>query len=76
MEGKGHEYNPDSVEVKPLVTPPMNFKARKTVVDGKEILVIDPIIEEITLPDGRQDVIVHAPSLELIKQFKDAQNIQ
>ena len=56
---------------------PMNFKARKVIDEnGKEILVIDPIVEEITLPDGRQDVIVHAPSLELIKQFKAAQNIQ
>jgi hypothetical protein len=55
---------------------PKNFRARKKIVDGKEILVIDPIVEEITHPDGRQDVIVHAPSLELIKQFKSAQNIE
>jgi hypothetical protein len=55
---------------------PLNFKARKETVDGKEILVIDPIVEEVTLPDGRQDVIVHAPSLELIKQFKSAHNIE
>lgn len=76
MEGKGHEYDPNSVEVKPLEKPPMNFKARKVVVDGKEILVIDPICEEVTYPCGRKDTIVHAPSLELIKQFKAAQNIQ
>lgn len=55
---------------------PLNFKARKEVVNGKEILVIAPIVEEIKHPDGRQDVIVHAPSLELIKQFKSAHNIQ
>ncbi len=55
---------------------PLNFKARKKIVNGKEVLVIDPIVEEITHPDGRQDVIVHAPSLELINQFKSAQNIQ
>jgi urease gamma subunit len=55
---------------------PLNFKARKEIVDGKETLVIDPIVEEITYPDGRQDVIVHAPSLELINRFKSAHNIQ
>lgn len=55
---------------------PLNFKARKEVVNGKEILVIAPIVEEINHPDGRQDVIVHAPSLELINKFKKAHNIQ
>ncbi len=55
---------------------PLKFKARKEIRDGKEILVIDPIVEEITYPCGRQDVIVHAPSLELINQFKSAHNIQ
>jgi hypothetical protein len=54
----------------------MEFKARKETVNGKEILVIDPITEIIKHPDGRQDVIVHAPSLELIKQFKSAHNIE
>ncbi len=54
---------------------PLNFKARKEVVDGKEILIIDPIVEEISYPSGRQDVIVHAPSLELINKFKSAHNI-
>ncbi len=54
---------------------PLEFKARKEIVDGKEILVIDPIVEEIKLPGGRQDVIIHAPSLELINQFKSAHNI-
>ncbi len=55
---------------------PLEFKARKEVIDGKEVLVIDPITEEITLPNGRQDVIVHVPSLELINQFKSAHNIK
>ncbi len=55
---------------------PLSFKARKEIKDGKEILIIDPIIEEIKRPDGTQDVIVHAPSIELIKQFKSAHNIQ
>lgn len=55
---------------------PLEFKARKEVVNGRETLVIDPIIEEIPHPDGRQDVIIHAPSLELIKQFKSAHNIE
>jgi hypothetical protein len=54
---------------------PLNFKARKKIVDGKEILIIDPIIEEITHPCGRQDVIVHAPSIELINKFKSTHNI-
>ncbi len=54
---------------------PLEFKARKEIKDGKEILVIDPIVEEIKRPDGGQDVIVHVPSLELINQFKSAHNI-
>ncbi len=55
---------------------PIEFKARKKIVNGKEILVIDPISETIKHADGSQDVIVHVPSLELIKQFKSAHNIQ
>ncbi len=55
---------------------PLEFKARKGEVNGKETLIIDPIIEEITLPNGRQDVVVHVPSLELISQFKSAHNIK
>jgi hypothetical protein len=55
---------------------PLNFKARKEVIGGREILVIDPIVEEIKHPCGRQDVIIHAPSLELINQFKSAHNIK
>ncbi len=55
---------------------PLEFKARKEIVNGKEILIIDPITEEIKHPDGSQDVIVHVPSLELINQFKSAHNIQ
>ncbi len=54
---------------------PLEFKARKEIINGKETLIIDPIVEEITLPNGRQDVIVHAPSLELIQKFKSAHNI-
>lgn len=75
MEGKGHEYDPNSVVVKPLEKP-INFKARKEVVDGKEILVIDPVSETIKHPCGKVDVIVHVPSLELINQCKAANNIQ
>jgi hypothetical protein len=55
---------------------PMEFKARKEVVGGKEILVIDPISETINHDDGTQDVIIHVPSLALIKEFKAANNIK
>ena len=56
---------------------PLEFKARKVVdAEGKERLVIDPISEEITYPCGRQDVIVHVPSLELISKFKIQNSIQ
>ncbi len=55
---------------------PLEFKARKEIVDGLERLIIDPIVEEIKHPDGSQDVIVHAPSLELINKFKSAHNIK
>ncbi len=55
---------------------PLEWKARKEMVGGKEILVIDPISETIKHDDGTQDVIVHVPSLQLIKEFKAANNIQ
>lgn len=55
---------------------PLEFKARKEKVDGREILVIDPICETIKHDDGTQGVIVHAPSLDLIKKFKEANNIE
>ncbi len=55
---------------------PLEFKARKeTGDDGKETLVIDPICEEIRHPDGRVDMIVHAPSLDLITKFKAENSI-
>jgi hypothetical protein len=53
----------------------MEFKAKKKVVDGKEILVIEPICEEIVYTDGSQSVVIHAPSLALISEFKAANGI-
>ena len=50
----------------------MEFKARKVIKDGKETLVIDPVCEEVVYSDGHQDVIIHAPSLALIGEFKEA----
>lgn len=55
---------------------PLEFKARKEVVDGKETLVINPISEKIKHPDGRQGVIMHMPSLELINQTKAEHGIE
>jgi hypothetical protein len=56
---------------------PIEFKARKELgPNGKEILVIDPVCEEIKHEDGTQDVIVHVPSLSLINDFKKMNNIE
>ena len=55
----------------------MEWKARKEMGPcGKEILVIDPICETITHPDGRQDVIVHVPALSLINECKQLNGIE
>lgn len=55
---------------------PMEFKAKKEVLDGKEILVIEPICKTIKHDDGTQDVIVHVPSLDIINQCKLANGIE
>ncbi len=55
----------------------MEFKARKVMGPwGKEMLVIDPVCETITHEDGRQDVIVHLPSLDLINDCKQLNGIE
>ncbi len=53
----------------------MEFKARKVMSGGKETLVIDPICQEIDRGNGRQDVVIHMPSLGLINRFKAAHGI-
>jgi hypothetical protein len=50
----------------------LNWPAK--IVDGQ--LVITPISETIKHPCGRQDVVLKVPSLELIKEFKAANDIQ
>jgi hypothetical protein len=54
----------------------IEFKAKKVIVDGKETLTIEPVCEEIVFSDGSQSVIIHAPSLALIGQFKEANGIE
>ena len=52
---------------------PLEFKAKRVMVDGKETVQIEPIAEIIKHADGMgQDVIMHMPSLALINQFKEA----
>jgi hypothetical protein len=56
---------------------PLEFKARKEIVNGKEVLTIDPIPEVIKHDDGiGQNVIMHMPSLSLINQCKLANGIE
>jgi hypothetical protein len=50
----------------------LNWDAK--VIEGK--LVIKPIEVITKHPDGRQDVLLKLPSLALIKEFKEANNIQ
>lgn len=47
------------------------FEAEIREINGKKILIIKSNVEEITYPDGRKDVIVHAPSLSLINKFME-----
>ncbi|MCP4989338.1 MAG: hypothetical protein GY928_25765 [Colwellia sp.] len=55
---------------------PLEFKARKEVVNGKEILVIDPISQVTKNPDGSQDVTMIMPSLQLINDTKALHGIE
>jgi hypothetical protein len=64
-EGKGQREEVVSDE-------PLNWAAR--IEDGN--LIIDPICEEITRENGRQDVIIKVPSLRLINEFKAANNLK
>ncbi len=45
---------------------PREFKVRVEHKDGKKILHIQAQSEIIKHADGRQDVIIHAPSLSLL----------
>lgn len=46
----------------------MEFKAKIIELDGKRQIVITANTEIIKYPDGRQDVIIHAPSLDMISK--------
>jgi len=53
------------------VEKPLEFKARKEIVNGKITLVIDPISEIIKHADGiGQSVVMHMPSLNLINKTR------
>lgn len=47
------------------------FKARYEIdpKTGKKVIVVEAKCETIIHPDGRKDVIVHAPTLQLINKF-------
>ena len=53
-----------------------NFKAEIKVVNGKKQLIVHARSETIVHPDGRKDVIIHAPSLSLISKFKAENGIE
>ena len=46
----------------------MNFKGRIEIINGKKMIVIDPVVEEIIREDGSKDVVVHAPTLSAIQK--------
>ena len=48
------------------------FKANIVEKDGKRYLNIQSNSEEIVYPDGRKDIIIHAPSLSLVNKFMEA----
>lgn len=53
------------------------FNARtEKGANGKDILVITPISEEIKREDGGVDVIMHMPSLSVINKFKAEHGLQ
>jgi len=45
------------------------FTAEMKMIDGKLIPVIKARAEEIRHPDGRVDVIIHAPCLSLMQKL-------
>ncbi len=55
---------------------PLAFKAKKEVVNGKEILVIKPIATVVKHSDGRQDVTLQMPCLNVIAKAKEIHGIR
>ena len=51
------------------------FDAKVIEEDGVKKLVITPKVITKKYPDGRQDVTICAPSLSLIKKFKEENGI-
>lgn len=52
------------------------FKAEIREIDGKKQLFIKPRVEEIIGPDGSKSVIIHAPSLSMVADFKKVNGIE
>lgn len=67
-------------DTKPLAQPsvadtPREFKAKyEDNGDGTKQLVIQTQSETIVHPDGRRDVIIHAPSLDMVNKFHENHN--
>ena len=45
---------------------PMEFKARIIEVNGRKTMQVQAQTEIVKRPDGKHDVIIHAPSLSLM----------
>ncbi len=58
------------------MTEPLEFKARKEMIFGKETLVVKPIAEVTKHADGSQDVTMHMPSLGIIAAAKKQHGIE
>lgn len=44
-----------------------------TIIDGKVVPVIKATSEEIRHPDGRVDVVVHVPCLQILNELRKGQ---
>ncbi len=51
------------------------FEGEYKMINGKPVLVIKPRVETIVHPDGRKDVIIHAPKLGMKQQIKEVKKV-
>jgi urease gamma subunit len=71
MKGKLMQFDVIDDARKPAPSPtdtPREFKGRYEVIDGKRVLVVETQAETVVHPDGRKDVIIHAPTLDMMNQ--------
>lgn len=51
------------------------FDGEYKIINGKPVLVITPRVETIIHPDGRKDVIIHAPKLSMKQKVREVKKV-